>query len=150
MEAGSAWPLWIHDHARGDVIVVAQTRGAPALELTESVAHRLAALELSGRHASLAVVAVTDWRSDETTAARWAIGCALLKHLRLAQPGSLVLSHSEQVAADARASLLELAGAMVREVGDRSTTAGVCFNVAGPLELAQAMTAPLSATVVRA
>jgi hypothetical protein len=131
MEAGSAWPSWVHDNDGGDVVVVAQPRDASAAELTESVVHRLATLEQSGRQAITAVVAVADRQSEDTTAARWAIGCALLNHLRRTTQGSLVLSHSEQATTDTRASLLELAGSIVRAVGDRGTSATVRFSSEG-------------------
>ena len=129
MEPGSAWPSWVDGRAGGDTIVVAQARDVPPVELTERVVERLAVLELSGRQATLAVLAVTNWPSEATALARRDIGRALVEHLRQAAPGSLILSHSEQANTEARARLLELAGAIARDGGNRTTSVSVRFHV---------------------
>ena len=129
MEAESEWPYWLESEPAHEVIVVAQARDASPGDLAERVLHRLSTLEGSGQQATLAVIAVTERKSDEgTESARSLIGRALCDHLRRADAGRLLLACSDRASTHKRASLLELAGALVREGGEHRATTGLRFH----------------------
>jgi hypothetical protein len=118
-------------HASNDgpeLIVVAQEQSDGARGFGLRAAHRIAALERSGRAASRAVVAVGDRSGERTTAARSAAARLALRHLKRSGRGVLVLQASETAGHSLRHELLSLAGSLTSEIAGADLMVRVRFG----------------------
>jgi hypothetical protein len=128
MEAGSDWPSWVELRSGDDVMVITQNPDAAPSELVERVQRKLSGIARAGRELSGAVMALNGRRSPARDAACLEIGRAFVAHPRRAQATGVVLSCPEHASPAARANLLELTAAILRDIAGREVSASLRFH----------------------
>lgn len=121
----SASPLSLHelnpgvlDDLRADRhAAVVQQADEPSWMFAARVARRVRSLVSGGSCVRQAVVVTNGLDDAPATAARWWMTRALLPALKLSRGGRLILRAPDTLSADARHSLLALAGTVATEVG---------------------------------
>jgi hypothetical protein len=108
-----------------EVAVLVQSAGEPPVELAERAVRRLATLERSERVVVEAIIAAGAPGGGETLVARELISREILGHMLRRGSGEIALAAGSDARAELRHELLELAGALTRDV----KTASVCIRV---------------------
>lgn len=129
LEAGAAWPQWMHDYQRQapNAVVVAHAMGESMGDLSARVSRRLA--ELKGI-LTVAIVACAPTLDPEHLAAREMICRSLLQAMRPDVGGEVVLAARDTDADEAKHALFELAGALCEGLSDSTRTVRVRFSSA--------------------
>jgi hypothetical protein len=135
MESGSDWPGQVDDSTH----VVAFSQGPE--DLLRRTHEKLDAIRRRERGALVAVLACSTATGGATAGSRAELARALLRAVRSASHGRLILSANRRASRDLRQELLELAGALSSELHGSSATICVRFTETPPK--------PASRTLVR-